>query len=315
MSEGNYSSPFDDLSGNPITEPLVESSDESLEELEIDVVDDRPEKDRVAPRDPARSVPIEDVDDTEPGPAGGRLSRLKYEYHEERREKEAAERMREEAIRYAQQVAKQNEELRAVLVQGENVLVDEMRQRARGDLEKARADYKVAYEEGNTDALLKAQEDLNRFQRQSELAESQGTIVPGHLQQGTPPPPTAAQPPPDPKLSEWMGKNEWFGQDQEMTSFAYGVHHNLVQSGVDPRSEDYYAKLDMRVREVFPEKFGNGKAMETPVAGSQTTVVAPANRSSGKPRRVQLTSTQVALAKRLGLTPEQYAKQLLKEMR
>ena len=101
-----------------------------------------------------------------------------------------------------------------------------------------------------------------------------------------------------------------------MTSFAYGVHQTLVSSGVDPRSDEYYQKIDNRMREKFSEKFENEKGEEVPVASSRTnTVVAPVNRSAGKPRQVQLSSTQVALAKRLGLTPEQYARQLLKEMR
>jgi len=139
-----------------------------------------------------------------------------------------------------------------------------------------------------------------------------------------PAPPAEAQqvpqtPPPDPKLQSWLQKNEWFGKDEEMTSFAYGVHERLIKrDGVDPRTDEYYSRLDERVRELFPGKFDDTSGVEVgteePSARPRTnTVVAPANRSSGKPRKVQLTSTQVALAKRLGITPEQYAKQLLKE--
>ena len=100
-----------------------------------------------------------------------------------------------------------------------------------------------------------------------------------------------------------------------MTSFAYGVHDKLIrEEGLDPRSKEYYSSIDKRMREVFPKKFGVKQGAEEPVANYRTTtVVAPAKRSSGAPRKVQLTSTQVALAKRLGLQPEQYAKQLLKE--
>jgi len=113
-----------------------------------------------------------------------------------------------------------------------------------------------------------------------------------------------------------MAQNEWFGKDEEMTSLAYGIHSSLVSSGIDPKSDDYYNKIDQRMRQVFPDRFENEMAGEEPVASSRTsTVVAPAGRNSNKPRKVQLTSTQVALAKRLGLTPEQYAKQLLKEIR
>jgi len=113
-----------------------------------------------------------------------------------------------------------------------------------------------------------------------------------------------------------MAKNEWFGKDDEMTSLAYGVHSNLVKAGIDPHSDEYYNKIDQRVRQVFSDRFENEGAREEPVASSRTsTVVASAGRATNKPRTVQLTSTAVALAKRLGLTNQQYAKQLLKETR
>lgn len=301
---------MDDLLGNALTEPIADMSND-VGDIEIDVVDDRPEDDRVSPRDLVLATDVDEIDEYSGG-VRKRINKLKYEYHEQRRAKESAERMREEAIRYAQQVATQNDEMRNLLAQGEGVLLNEMKYRARGDLDRARTSYKSAYEEGNTDNLLKAQEDLNRSQRFSDMAVAQGSVVPDHLKTPTP----AMPPAQDPKLSGWMEKNSWFGDDEEMTSFAYGVHQNLVKSGVDPRSDEYYAKIDNRIREIFPGKFENGEGMEVPVASSRTnTVVAPANRSSGKPRKVQLTSTQVALARRLGLKPEQYAKQLLKESR
>ncbi len=113
-----------------------------------------------------------------------------------------------------------------------------------------------------------------------------------------------------------MVENDWFGKDEEKTSFAYGVHEKLVRrEGIDPRSDEHYARLDKRIGEVFNENFEVESGTEEPAARSRgSTVVAPAKRSSGKPRKVQLTSTQVSLAKRPGITPEQYAKQLLKEV-
>ena len=188
-----------------------------------------------------------------------------------------------------------------------------MKSRADSELEKARNDYKSAYEAGDADRLISAQEALNRSQYDQEVASR--TVPQMQVQ----PPPTMPQPvqQQDPKLQSWLSDNEWFGKDTEMTSFAYGVHEKLVQSdGVDPRTDDYYQKLDSRLRQVFPEKFGDEMGAEEPAASPRTqTVVASANRSSGKPRKVQLTSTQVGLAKRLGITPEQYAKQLLKDAR
>jgi len=304
-------SALDDLMGNALTEPIADMS--SDEDFDVEVVDDRPEEDQVAPRD-------DSADDDEvheySGRAGKRINKLKYEYHEERRQKEAAERMREEAVRYAENMRRQNEELRQVLSEGENLLLEQMKSANTAQLEQARQIYKTAYEEGNTEKLLEAQEALIRSQREQEFFSNNRGVVPDHLRQPAPPLPAA----PDPKLQNWMSNNSWFGTDQEMTSLAYGIHTSLVNSGVDPKSDKYYDMIDTRMRQVFPDKFSqqpeNGMAREEPVASSRTsTVVAPAGRNSTKPRKVQLTSTQVALAKRLGLTPEQYAKQLLKEIR
>jgi len=299
-----------DLMGNALTEPIVDV--QSSDDFDVEIVDDRPDEDQVAPRD--ESVDEAGYDEVQEysGRAGKRINKLKYEFHEERRNKESAERMREEAVRYADNMHRQNEELRQVLGQGENLLLQQMKQANEAQLAQARSTYKNAYEEGNTDKLLQAQESLMRAQREQEFVESNQGVVPDHLRQPSPPPPAQQ----DPKLSSWMSKNEWFGSDEEMTSLAYGVHSSLVKSGIDPKSDAYYNKIDQRIRQVFPDRFGNEEAREEPVANSPTpTVVAPAGRNSNKPRKVQLTSTQVALAKRLGLSPEQYAKQLLKEIR
>tara|TARA_Y100000310_G_scaffold119376_2_gene118117 strand:+ start:3460 stop:4401 length:942 start_codon:yes stop_codon:yes gene_type:complete len=312
------SAPIDDLMGNALTEPIADVTDDS-EEFEISVVDDRPEEDQVEPRGESQSVESDEEIDEVGGRASKRISKLKYEYHEERRAKEAAERLREEAVQYAQSVAQQNHELKSLLHRGEKVLLSEIKQRADVDLERARKDYKSAYEEGNPDALIEAQEALTKSQYEREIAERSNPQIPSPQQVPQQAPQQAPQqePPVDPKLRTWLQRNEWFGKDEEMTSFAYGVHEKLVRKeSVDPKTDEYYSRLDERLRQVFPGRFENGMGTEEPAASSRTsTVVAPANRSSGRPRKVQLTSTQVALAKRLGITPEQYAKQLLKEMR
>ena len=302
------SADLDDLMGNPLAEPLNVLEDDS-DVFEIDVVDDRPEDDQVEPRSSESDDNDSEIEEVG-GRAQKRINKLKYEFHEERRSKEAAERMREEAVRYAEQVAQENQQLKGVLERGEKVLISEMRGRADAALEKARIDYKTAYESGDPDQLIVAQEALNRSQSEKMMAERS---VPQMENAPPPPPPPKA---PDPRLERWLGDNSWFGKDREMTSFAYGVHEKLVMNdGVNPESEEYYQKIDQRMREVFPSQFGGDTGAEEPAASRRSsTVVAPADRSSGKPRRVQLTSTQVALAKRLGITPEQYAKQLLKEI-
>jgi hypothetical protein len=306
------SAPLDDLMGNELTEHVIVN--EPDEEIEISVVDDRPEEDRVEPRSSDTSD-----DDSEIEVVGGRaqkrIKKLKYEFHEERRSKEAANRTRDEAVSYAQQVASENNELKSLLQRGEKVLLSEIKSRADSDLVQARTEYKAAYEAGDPDKLVEAQEALTRSQYDKEVAER--TIPLGTPAQKRPAPPPRQRPQQqaDPKLKGWLQENKWFGDDKEMTSFAYGVHENLVTNeGVDPRSDDYYKRIDDRLRSVFPDKFGGENGAEEPAASPRTrTVVASANRSSGRPRKVQLTSTQVDLAKRLGITPEQYAKQLLKE--
>ena len=166
------SAPLDDLMGNSLTEPISDMSEDSPD-VEVSVVDDRPEEDQVAPRDDERAKgfdPDEEIADIG-GRAGKRIKQLRYEYHEQRRNKEAAERMREEAVGYAQNMAHQNAQLRELLERGEKVLLSEIKARTEADLRKARDGYKSAYEEGDSDAILKAQEELNRSQIDRRAAD------------------------------------------------------------------------------------------------------------------------------------------------
>ncbi len=304
------SAPLDDLLGNEITEHVLGGDADADSAFEIDVIDDRPEDDQVEPRSARESSEADTEIEEVGGRAQKRIKKLKYEFHEERRSKEAAERMQDEAVRYAEQVAAENQNLKNLLQRGEKVLLSEMKSRADSDLENARIEYKTAYESGDPDRLVQAQEALTRSQYDQEVAVR---TVPQQPQRVAPPP--ARPEPVDPKLQGWLQSNDWFGKDEELTSFAYGVHEKLVsKEGVDPRSDEYYNRIDDRLRQVFPDKFGGEMGAEEPSASPRTqTVVASANRSSGRPRKVQLTSTQVSLAKRLGITPEQYAKQLLKD--
>ena len=306
------SAPLDDLMGNALTEPIADM-EEDVDDIEISVVDDRPEEDQVAPRDPNRGAdfnPDEEIENIG-GRASKRIKQLRYEFHEQRRAKEDADRMRNEAVNYAKQMSDQNSELRNLLQRGEKVLLSEIDSRTEEQLNRARGTFKGAYEEGDSDAILSAQEELNRAQSERQMAMSYKPAV----EESLPPQPSAERQPADPKLQGWLKDNDWFGKDEEMTSFAYGVHEKLVnRHGVDPRSDDYYKIIDARMREIFPGNFGNSMGNVEPAANSRSsTVVAPARRSSGTPKQVRLTTTQRDLAKRLGLTTQQDAKQLLKE--
>jgi len=286
--------------------------------FEIEVVDDTPEPDRGKPRraeDAEPQVPEDDEIQSYSEGVQKRIKQLKFEYHEERRRKEEAARLQDEALRYAQQVKAENERLRRTLEEGEGVLVNQAKGRVSAELDKAKAAYKAAYESGDSDALIEAQERLTALQAEKMRYDS---YRPQPRQKAAPQPQYAQpqpQPPrPDEKALAWAQRNPWFEQDSEMTGHAYGLHEKLVKSGVDPRSDEYYNQIDRAVRRVFPDKCGDGQIEEVAPQRQAGNAVAPAARSGKKPRKVQLTSTQVALAKRLGLSNEQYAAQLMKEM-
>lgn len=305
-----------------VSSPLgdAEENDEVLEEsgFEIDIVDDTPEEDRgrIPPVDRTAKEHEEELAGVSTN-VQKRIKKLKYDFHEERRAKENSARMRDEAVVYAQKIHKENQKLRDLVNRGEQVLVDEVKQRTEKELESARFQLKRAHEEGDPDSIVGAQELLAKAAYDSQKAQE---YIPAPEPEKVPDyqPRRQAAPAPDPKAADWAKQNPWFKTDKEMTAVALAVHEDLVTQGVDTKSDDYYQAIDQRVRDRFPEKFG-GDDQDDPVLRSDenrrkpSTVVAPARRTTGaKPRKVQLTKTQVSLAKRLGISPEEYAKQLLK---
>jgi len=311
------------IENDEVEAPVEETSAESVDTdsgFDIEILDDTPEEDRDKPRRAEGSEP-EVPKDSEIENYGEnvqkRIKQLKYEYHEERRAKEEAARLREEAVTFAQKTYEENKKLRKALEEGEGVLVEQAKGRVESELELAKKSYKEAYELGDPDKLLDAQERLSKAQYDRNQVESYKPSYPEPEPEQQPAPQPAPQPVrrADPKAEEWAKDNDWFNRDTEMTGYAFGVHEKLVrEEGLDPSrdAEEYYRRIDESMRSRFPDKFGVEEIEEAPQrqAGS---VVAPASRSAKKPRKVQLTSTQVALAKRIGVTPEQYAAQLLKE--
>jgi len=287
--------------------------------FEIEVVDDTPEEDKGKPRraegvDP--KVPDDDEIQSYSEGVQKRIKQLKFEYHEERRAKEEAARLQEEALKYAQQVQQENQRLLKTLEDGEGVLVNQAKGRVAAELDKAKAAYKAAYETGDPDALIEAQEKLTMLQNEKMRYEN---YKPQPRQQQVPQPqyqqPTPKPNRPSERALQWAQRNDWFEKDSEMTGYAYGLHEKLVKSGVAPDTEEYYNQIDNAVRRVFPDRFDDVSFEETAPQRQTGNVVAPAARSGKKPRKVQLTSTQVSLAKRLGLSNEQYAAQLMKDMK
>ena len=301
-------------------------------DVDVEVVDDRPPEDR---RPPAKEAKEEEGGDEElegySDKVKKRINKLRYQQHEERRQREAAEKMREEAVRVAQKYADENKKYHAIIQEGEQYLVHQIRERANLALEQAKGQYRQAYEEGNTDKVVEAQEAMMRAQSEFQSADYQMNQMNAERQrfaqqpQRFPEPqPPAQQPqpqvqePPQPteKAAKWAQDNPWFGQEKDMTALAYGVHERLVRDeGYDPNSDEYFETIDRTMRSKFPEYFGDEEvSTEEPVTKSPPVVTAPSSRNNGaKPRKVKLTRTQLSLAKRLGLTPEQYANQLVKE--
>jgi len=279
-------------------------------DVEIEVVDDTPEQDRG--RKPlAREV--DDPSDDEIAEYGDkvqkRMRELTHARHDERRAKEAALREREEAVALAQKLIEENKKLRGVVNTGSQEYVEAVKSRAELELEMARRKLREAQESYDNDAIMAAQELLTEAkmrQQQVNNLRAEALQVPEEEVYSQPIPQQIPQP--DRKALHWQDRNKWFGQDDEMTSLALAVHKKLVETGYDPRSDEYYERIDARMREVFPSYFGEARKSETK---RPATVVAPATRTAGK-KKVTLTKTQEALARKLGLTNEQYAREITK---
>ena len=326
--------------GTTPEERAINTSKKSTEEsddLEIEIIDDRPIADRKTPRVKTTSTDDEDIESEIEGvdeQVKKRINRLKYEFHEERRAKEATEKVREEAITYAQKVQEENKRLAALIGKGEEALLGQISAKAQSQLERAKAEFKEAYESGNSEKMLEANEtilnssvDLKSANEKINYYEQQKQV---QAQQPVAPQQTASQQfaPPDPKGVKWLQDNKWFGdpKHKDLTGFAYGLHETLINDEkIHPTSDEYYQQVDTRMRKAFPDFFGTENqaedtistdVVETASSRKPSSVVAPATRNNGAmPRKVQLTATQVNLARRLGITPEQYAKQLAKESR
>jgi hypothetical protein len=299
--------------------PEKEAKDNSAPEVELEIIDDLPKK-------PVKAEASSEPDDEELSgyskKVRERINKLKYEQHEERRQREAAERMREEAIVFAQQLAQKNQQYENLIQRGEGALVMQIKSKAQIALEQAKYRYKEAYEQGDAEKIIAAQESLLNAQTEFREAEKyerniQSRPKPLPQEQMAPTVQQAYQPVPLPqpsaKTMAWTQENPWFGKHREMTALAYATHETLIrEQGIKPDTDEYYEKINATMRLRFPDHFeseGQSSNSKPP-----STVVAPSNRSNGaKPRKIQLTATQVSLAKRLGLTPEQYAKQLIKE--
>lgn len=296
----------------------ADTEKEVSNEVEVEVVDDTPEKDRGREASEPPSEVTEDELESYSDKVKKRIQHLSKGYHDERRAKEAAAREKEEALRFAKQVYEENQKLKTYANQSNRTATEANKSAAEAELAQARAKFKKAYEDGDADLLASAQEEIadakikiSRVQEKLVDLPDEDTLHQDNKQVYSEPEP--AQYRPDPKAQAWQRQNSWFGQDEEMTSFALGVHEKLVKQGVDAESSEYYEKLNRRIRQVFPEAFGDDVIEEEkPVKKAKpANVVAPATRSTA-PKKIVLTQTQVAFAKRLGVPLEDYAKEISK---
>lgn len=274
----------------------------------IEIIDDTPEQDRGKP-EPRGEVDVGDDEISQYSEnVQKRIRQLRAGYHEERREKERVLREQQEAINYARQVAEQNRFLQARLSQGERVLVETSKERHDALLSQAEREYKDAYETGDTEKMVAAQRKLSEavvgkreienYRPQYQAPLQQPDYAVEHRQQ--------PQIVPDERTRQWVTENQWFDQDPVMRGAAFGIHDQLVQNGYVSGSDAYFEQLDARIRDAFPAKFRSTK----PAAN----VVAPASRGTSGSKKITLTKTQVAIAKRLGVPLEKYAEQVAKEM-
>ena len=286
-------------------------------DVEVEVIDDTPIQDRGRkPLDREVEDPTDDEIETYSDKVKGRIKELTHARHDERRAKESTMREKQELERLTQQLIDENKKLKQYVSTGSEQYGTMAKTAAEAELEKARRQYKDAQEAFDTDAIIAAQEALTDAKWKLEQAKS---FRPPPLQteeydvQTRQSAPEQAQP--DEKTLRWQAKNQWFGSNgfEEVTSFALGLHQKLVNNGVDPRSNEYFEQIDARVKSKFPEVFGGTE--DKPRSGDSprrpAAVAAPATRSSGA-KKIQLTQTQVALAKKFGLTPQQYAAQVAK---
>ena len=237
-----------------------------------------------------------------------RISKLTNRFREEERQRQAA-------LTYAESVKKQNEELKARLDKLDTSYVGEFDTRVTAQAAAAKEEYKKALESGDADALYDAQQKISRIameeanlqrikaEREEQAKKQEVDSRNNASQQAV----AQAQPKPDPRAEKWAQDNEWFGQDQTMTYAAFGIHKTLIeQEGFDPNTEEYYTELDNRIRSEFSHKFSDNRKTNAPrVASAGST----ASRSGAKrSRTVKLTPSQIAIAKRLGVPLEEYAK-------
>ena len=309
----------------PDEQPADTAEAQAEDKFEVEIEDDTPEEDRDRPvvdQETVKQLEVEtDELDKYNKEAKDKIIKMKRVWHDERRAKEAAYREQQEALELAKRLMAENERIKKMLQFGEEEYKEAKKDSAQAKLQSAKQAYKNAYEAGDVEKQLEAQEEMTRAQLAIEKAEKfklpplqEENFDVQSQQQYQQPAPT------DRKLEDWRARNPWFGQDEEMTAAALGLHEKLKRTGVQVGSDEYYDTLDKTIRKRFAENFEQEvdeepkqvkEKVAEPARTKPSTVVAPATRSTA-PNRIRLKTSQVMIAKKLGLTPEQYALELRK---
>lgn len=289
-------------------------------DIEIEIEDDTPPEDRNRkPLDKDIEDPSEDEVEQYSDKVQKRIKELAHARHDERRAKEAALREREEAVRVAQKLVEENQRLKSYVSTGEQTYASVLKEKAQADLEMARRRYKEAADSYDSEAMLSAQEALQEAKIRFMQAENfKPTPLQDENERVYSQPQEQQAPRLDEKTLRWQARNQWFGAEgfEEMTAIAIALHTKLVNSNGPEyaRTDDYFERIDARLREKFPEHYGEERReqpRDTSTKKPPATVVAPGTRSSGV-KKIRLTKTQEAFARKLGLTPQQYALEVLK---
>ena len=297
-----------------------EMENEPETKFEIEIEDDIPPEDKEKTPLPKNIVDEIDEDDLESysQEAKQRLFQMKKLVNDERRAKEAALREHQEAIRVANLVINENKALKGRLNDGEKVYVSTAKENISRELSEAKREYREAYDSGDSERLVEAQErltevkmkaqDIERYKPQYDENALQAQENEVQIQHQQPAPQRL-----DSKTQSWLDKNKWYGEDDDMTFLASGIHRRLEREGVPLGSDHYWNVINTEVRKRFPEKFSEeDTGTKDPVKiNKPSTVVAPATRSTSS-KKIKLTQTQLALAKKFNLSPEQYAMELTK---
>ena len=304
--------------GVEIVDDEVDDEPKAKVKPEIEVIDDRPEEDRGHQRSKKPSEVTDEELANYSKDVQGRIKHLSKSYHDERRDREQAQRERTEMELFARRLVEENKRLKQGSTKSNAALLEQAKRTVAAEITSARREYAEAMDAGNTEAILAAEEKLAeaRYKKQrvdairlpQETDRQQETSLQQPVGEVQQPRETQQESSRDAKAEEWRARNPWFDRNRAMQGFALGYHQELVESGVDPRSDEYYGKLDARMRQVFPSEFEDGEAEQESRKSTQN-VVAGVKRTSAQPK-YQVSRSGRAIAKRLGVPLEEYAKHM-----